>query len=77
MSKFGVQVVDRVYIDYHESVDRLANMLVDFVRLSPIERTNLRHKTERASVLCDWSAMISRYNEAHKLAITRRRKHFN
>lgn len=74
ISKFGVQVVDRVYIDYHESVDRLTNMLVDFVRLSPIEYVNLRHKTERASVLCDWSAMISRYNEAHKLAIMRRKK---
>ncbi|TNJ26632.1 putative Glycogen synthase [Giardia muris] len=70
-SRFGVQVVDRVFASYGESVDKLTSSFVDYIRLTPEEREMLRQKTARASVLCDWSTMIDRYREAHSLAVSR------
>lgn len=70
-SCFGVEVVDRVFKTYHETVMQLVACFVDFIKLTREERQALRNKTSRSSVLSDWSVLIGRYIEAHKLAESR------
>ena len=67
----GVYVVDRRHQDAGRSIDELAQILIDFCRLTRRQRIELRNRTERLSDLLDWSNLAQAYTQAHELAIAR------
>lgn len=73
-NRFGVQVLDRIFKSYSESVEALSEMFLSFLKLTKYERIILRNKTSRASVICDWAVMADRYWEAHDLALSKIRR---
>jgi len=73
-NRFGVQILDRIFKGYRESVEELTEMFLAFLKLTKYERIILRNKTARASVICDWAVMISHYWEAHALALSKIRR---
>lgn len=54
-SVFGVQVVDRIFSSYHDSVYRLGEGMLDYLKLTKHERIQLRNRMSQNSVVVDWS----------------------
>ena len=69
--KDGVQIVDRVFKSFEESADQLAGMLYDFVNTTPHKRIAQRNKSEAFSTKFDWEELISFYEEAYQIALSK------
>ena len=69
--KDGVQIVDRVFKSFEESADQLAGMLYDFVNTTPHKRITQRNKSEAFSTKFDWEELISFYEEAYQIALSK------
>lgn len=67
----GIMVLKRRNRSFDQSADELVEYLLEFISLNRRQRIELRNKTERASELFDWSALVSHYHEAHDLALQR------
>jgi glycogen synthase len=66
----GITVLDRRR-GFEETVNALTDHLVNFAMLTRRQRIELRNKVERLGEQFDWSALISRYHDAHGLALSR------
>ena len=66
--KDGVHIVDRVFKGFNESSEQLAEMIYNFVNLTPHQRIAQRNKSEEFSARFHWEELISFYEEAYELA---------
>ncbi|MCK5906112.1 MAG: glycogen/starch synthase [Flavobacteriales bacterium] len=69
--KDGVQIIDRVFKGFDESSQQLAEMIFNFVHLTPHQRITQRNKSEAFSTIFDWEELISFYEEAYSMAISK------
>jgi len=69
--KDGVHIIDRVYKGFDESAQQLADMIFHFVHLSTHQRITQRNKSEAFSTIFDWEELISFYEEAYSMAISK------
>ena len=67
----GVMVVERKDRDYAWSVNQLALIMHNFTKLSRRERIILRNNTESDSANFDWKELISQYQKAYDMAVTK------
>jgi len=67
----GIYVVDRRHQDTNQSIDELAQIMIEFCERSRRERIQLRNRTERLSELLDWGNLGRSYVQAHDLALSR------
>ncbi|GIQ84861.1 glycogen synthase, partial [Kipferlia bialata] len=65
----GIYVVDRQFINAHESIERLSDVLLQFTSMGEKERLDLSARTRAASPIVDWSAMYNEYKRAHGQAL--------
>jgi len=70
-TEHGIAVLNRRNNSFDNAVDELVEHMLRFVHMNRRQRIELRNKTERLGELFDWSALISYYNEAHDLALSR------
>ncbi|KAJ3081644.1 glycogen synthase isoform 1 [Quaeritorhiza haematococci] len=69
---YGIYIVDRRLKSVEESVNQLADYMLDFCLKSRRQRINLRNRCERLSDLLDWKRMGLEYVKARWVAIKRR-----
>ncbi len=67
----GICVLSRLSHPFEQSVEELVEHLMGFAKLNRRQRIELRNKVERVSEIFDWSNLVSRYHDAHDLAIDR------
>jgi len=70
-SDYGIYVVDRRMKSADESINQLADHMLQFCQKSRRQRINQRNRTERLSDLLDWKIMGMEYVRARKLALHR------
>jgi glycogen synthase len=69
----GIYVLNRRERSFDQAADELAARLEHFVSLNRRQRVELRNRVERLGEMFDWSALAAHYNEAHDLALERRK----
>lgn len=69
---YGIYIVDRRLKSVEESVEQLADHMLDFCLKSRRQRINQRNRTERLSDLLDWKRMGLEYVKARWVAIHRK-----
>lgn len=67
----GVCVIERRHKGFEDATESLVNYLAEFTKLNRRQRIELRNKVERVSEMFDWSNLVSRYHDAHDLALER------
>lgn len=72
-SEWGVHVINRKTQSFDEAAEELAEILLNYVCTSRRDRIMLRNRTESISETFDWSNLRSYYDQAHDLAMKRRR----
>jgi glycogen(starch) synthase len=70
-SQYGIYIVDRRMKSVEESIQQLADLMLQFAQRSRRQRINLRNRTERLSDLLDWKRMGQEYVKARRLALSR------
>ncbi|CAG8609423.1 14082_t:CDS:2, partial [Acaulospora colombiana] len=70
-SEYGIHIVDRRMKSVEESIQQLADIMLQFCQKSRRQRINMRNRTERLSDLLDWKFMGVEYTRARKLALHR------
>ncbi|CAH1761891.1 10991_t:CDS:2 [Entrophospora sp. SA101] len=70
-SDYGIYIVDRRMKSVEESIQQLANYMLQFSQKTRRQRINQRNRTERLSDLLDWKLMGMDYVRARKLALHR------
>ncbi|CAB4487868.1 family 3 glycosyltransferase [Rhizophagus irregularis] len=70
-SDYGIYIVDRRLKSVDESVEQLADCMLQFCQKSRRQRINQRNRTERLSDLLDWKVLGMEYVRARKLALHR------
>ena len=60
-NQLGVNVVDRIYKGYNETVVQLKNWMKDYLKLGIYDRVALRNRMARNSVIVDWSVRVQDY----------------
>ncbi|CAG8558713.1 4982_t:CDS:2 [Paraglomus occultum] len=68
---YGIYIVDRRMKSVEESVQQLADYMLQFCQKSRRQRIIQRNRTERLSDLLDWQLMGMEYVRARKLALHR------
>jgi glycogen(starch) synthase len=68
----GIHVLTRRGRPIGEAISDLADHIIQFTSLSRRQRIELRNKVERLGERFDWSILITFYNQAHDLALSRR-----
>jgi len=68
---YGIHIVDRRFKSVDESVEQLADHMLQFCQKTRRQRINQRNRTERLSDLLDWKIMGMEYVRARKLALHR------
>lgn len=68
---YGIYIVDRRMKSIEESVNQLADQMMQFCQKSRRQRINQRNRTERLSDLLDWKRMGLEYIKARQLALRR------
>ncbi|KAG1680641.1 Glycogen [starch] synthase [Nymphon striatum] len=66
---YGIYIVDRRFKNAEESVQQLAQYLLDFTCLSRRQRIIQRNRTERLSDLLDWKNLGVYYRSARHMAL--------
>ncbi|TPX48209.1 glycogen(starch) synthase [Synchytrium endobioticum] len=69
---YGIYIVDRRLKSVEESVQQLADHMMDFCQKSRRQRINQRNRTERLSDLLDWKRLGYEYMKARWVAIRRK-----
>jgi glycogen(starch) synthase len=69
---YGIYIVDRRMKSVEESIQQLADVMIQFCQKSRRQRINLRNRTERLSDVLDWRRMGLEYVKARHLAMRRR-----
>ena len=67
----GICVLNRLTSSFEQTVEALVEHLMSFAKLNRRQRIELRNKVERVSEMFDWSNLVSRYHDAHDLALER------
>jgi len=67
----GIYVVPRRYKSFGESAQILSEAMTEIVTMNRRERVELRNRVEMQAELFDWKRMVSAYNEAHEIALSR------
>lgn len=70
-SDYGIYIVDRRFKSVDESVEQLADYMLQFCQKTRRQRINQRNRTERLSDLLDWKIMGMEYVRARKLSLHR------
>ncbi|KAG9307288.1 hypothetical protein G9A89_017116 [Geosiphon pyriformis] len=70
-SDYGIYIVDRRMKSVEESIQQLADYMLQFCQKTRRQRINQRNRTERLSDLLDWKLMGMEYVRARKLALHR------
>ncbi|CAJ0763501.1 3830_t:CDS:1, partial [Entrophospora sp. SA101] len=68
---YGIYIVDRRMKSVEESVQQLADYMLQFCQKTRRQRINQRNRTERLSDVLDWDLMGMEYVKARKLALYR------
>lgn len=68
---YGIYIVDRRMKSVEESIEQLADQMLQFCQKSRRQRINQRNRTERLSDLLDWKRMGLEYIKARQLALRR------
>jgi glycogen(starch) synthase len=68
----GIRVLTRRARPMGQTVNDLADHIIQFASLSRRQRIELRNKVERLGERFDWSILVSFYHQAHDLALSRR-----
>ncbi|EGF83506.1 hypothetical protein BATDEDRAFT_29352 [Batrachochytrium dendrobatidis JAM81] len=71
-SDYGIYIVDRRLKSVEESVNQLADHMVEFCKKTRRQRINQRNRTERLSDVLDWKRMGQEYIKARWVAIRRK-----
>ncbi|KAJ1555431.1 hypothetical protein HK096_010870, partial [Nowakowskiella sp. JEL0078] len=71
-SDYGIYIVDRRLKSVDESVNQLADFMLEFCKKSRRQRINQRNRTERLSDLLDWKRMGLEYVKARWVAMRRK-----
>ncbi|KAJ1554850.1 glycogen synthase isoform 1 [Nowakowskiella sp. JEL0078] len=71
-SDYGIYIVDRRLKSVDESVNQLADFMLEFCKKSRRQRINQRNRTERLSDLLDWKRMGVEYVKARWVAMRRK-----
>ncbi|KAI9136655.1 glycogen synthase [Paraphysoderma sedebokerense] len=71
-SDYGIYIVDRRLKSVEESVQQLADTMLQFCLKTRRQRINLRNRTERLSDILDWKRMGLEYIKARQLALRRK-----
>jgi glycogen(starch) synthase len=66
---YGIYIIDRRKKSAEESVQQLAQYMLDFSQLSRRQRVIQRNRTERLSDLLDWKNLGTYYRKARRLAM--------
>ncbi|CAL6030520.1 Glycogen_synthase [Hexamita inflata] len=64
----GVEIVDRTIL-YQQQVERIADMMIQRLKLNKEDRIDGRNRTSQNAVFVDWSIQIKGYIEAYMLAM--------
>jgi glycogen(starch) synthase len=67
--KEGIFVLKRMGLSQDEIVEKLADMLHDYAKLSHSERVHNKTVAKSLAALADWSILINNYIEAHNVAL--------
>lgn len=70
-SDYGLYIVDRRMKSIEESVNQLADYMVEFASKTRRQRINQRNRCERLSDLLDWKSLGVEYAKARQLALRR------
>ncbi|PKC09560.1 family 3 glycosyltransferase [Rhizophagus irregularis] len=68
---YGIHIVDRRTRSTEESINQMADYMLQFCQKSRCQRITQRNRTERLSDLLDWKIMGMEYVRARKLALYR------
>ena len=68
-AQHGIYIVDRRLKSVEESIQQLADILLQFCQKSRRQRINLRNRTERLSEIMDWKRLGHEYTKARRLAL--------
>ena len=60
-----MQVVDRIFKSYWDTVLQLHDMMLDYLKLTSHQKIALRNKMARSSVVVDWSVMVRDYVQVY------------
>ena len=71
-SDYGIYIIDRRLKSVEESVNQLADCMMEFCQKTRRQRINLRNRTERLSDLLDWKRMGLEYMKARWVAVRRK-----
>ena len=67
----GIYVVNRNNVNYNDSAEQLANIMLRFVKLNRRERISLRNNVEENSIHFDWRNLTKHYFDAYEAVLTR------
>jgi len=70
-AKRGVYVIDRRFKAPGESIDQMAEIMLNFCHMTRRDRVELRNQVERLSQMLDWRNLGRCYAEARSLALSR------
>ena len=73
---YGIYIVDRRLKSVEESVQQLADYMMQFCQKTRRQRINQRNRTERLSDLLDWKRMGLEYVKARWVAVKRKFPHY-
>ncbi|CAH7669513.1 family 3 glycosyltransferase [Phakopsora pachyrhizi] len=69
--EYGIYIVDRRMKSVEDSVNQLADQMLEFCNKTRRQRINQRNRTERLSDLLDWKSLGMEYSKARHLALRR------
>lgn len=71
--EWGVHVLNRSTDNFEESAQKMADVMLKFVTTSQRERIILRNRVESISEIFDWENLRQYYDQAHALAMKKRK----
>jgi glycogen synthase len=71
--EWGVHVVNRKTQNFDQTAAELADILLKYINTSRRDRIAMRNRVESISEIFDWTNLRSYYDQAHDLALKRRR----
>ena len=69
--KMGLYIVNRNNVNYNDSAEQLANLMLRFVKLNRRERISMRNNVEENSIHFDWTNLAKNYFQAYDSALER------
>jgi len=69
--KMGLYIVNRKNVNYNDSAEQLANIMLRFVKLNRRERISMRNNVEENSTHFDWSNLARNYFQSYEEVLNR------